>query len=84
MISLNLVSLNDYSFFVLSIVATLAILGYRLYLARQFPEELSLVSEKPNTRHFSIKSRLSFYFDCSTLYRDVWEKVRCRWLASKL
>ncbi|CAG8953375.1 hypothetical protein HYFRA_00010120 [Hymenoscyphus fraxineus] len=68
---LDLAKLKQSDVIIFSIVVTLICLVYWFYLARQFPSELS-VSEKPDDRHFSIKSRLAFYFDCSSLYGDVW------------
>ncbi|KAL9616420.1 MAG: hypothetical protein Q9160_008719 [Pyrenula sp. 1 TL-2023] len=65
----------QYSGFIsLAIIAVVLSLLYRIDLARQFPKELSLIRERSNAKHFSIKTRLAFYFRCSSLYHDIWEK----------
>lgn len=68
--------LQDYGFFILAIGATVLGLFCRARAANRFPRNLSLIREKPRTKHFSIRTRLAFYFRCSSLYRDIWDKVR--------
>lgn len=67
--------LQDYGFLILAIGATVLGLFFRARAANRFPGNLSLIREKPRTKHFSIKTRLAFYFRCSSLYRDIWDKV---------
>lgn len=68
--------LPDHGFLILAIGATVLGLFLRARAANSLPKELSLIREKPQNKHFSIKTRLAFYFHCSSLYRDIWDKVR--------
>lgn len=77
MTSLDFAVIQYSGFIPLAIIAMVLSLVYQIYLARQFPKELSLIREKPHANHFSIRTRLAFYFRCSSLYHDVWEKVCC-------
>jgi hypothetical protein len=77
MASLDFIPTQGSGFILLAIIAMVLSLIYQIYLTRQFPKELSLIREKPNANHFSIRTRLAFYFHCSSLYHDIWENVRC-------
>lgn len=75
----SLMALQDHGYLFLAIGAIMLGLLFRAYVATtldSFPRELSLIREKPNSKHFSIKTRLAFYLHCSSLYRDIWDKVR--------
>lgn len=73
--------LQVHGFLILAIGATVLGLFLRARAANSLPKELSLIREKPQNKHFSITTRLAFYFHCSSLYRDIWDKVRpCRHL----
>lgn len=76
LVNTPLAMLHDHEFLILAIGAAVLGLFLRARAATGFPKELSLIREKPQTKHFSIKTRLAFYFRCSSLYRDVWDKVR--------
>lgn len=65
----------DHPFVVVSIVASIIALIYRAYAATPFSGDLPLVREKDGVKRFSILTRVSFYFTCSKLYRDVYERV---------
>lgn len=65
----------DHPLVLLAVFTALVVFAYRVYLATLVPRDVSLVREKPGHKHFSLGTRLSFYFNCSSLYRDVWEKV---------
>lgn len=71
-----LAMLQDHRFLILAIGATVLGLFLRARAAASIPKELPLIREKQQHKHFSIKTRLAFYFRCSSLYRDVWDKVR--------
>ncbi|KAM7183332.1 Cytochrome P450 [Naviculisporaceae sp. PSN 640] len=83
MVVLSLVnSLHDNSFLLGAIGASLLGLLCRLLMITQFrakfPKELGLVGEKPGKKTFSLRNRLTFYFNCSKLYNDVWHKFSKR------
>lgn len=67
--------LQGHGFAILAVFAAVVGYIYRAYLPSTFPETLSLIREKPGSKHFSLWTRASFYFGCSALYRDVWENV---------
>ncbi|KAL0938263.1 cytochrome p450 [Colletotrichum truncatum] len=79
-IVLELQTVKDHGLLVLAVVAVVIGLIYRVFLARPFHKDLDLVGEKPGQRHFSLWTRLSFYFNCSALYRNVWDKFSKRGL----
>jgi hypothetical protein len=64
-----------HSILVLCLAAMLFILLCKLTSANDVPKELPLISEKATAVRFSIRTRLSFYFRCSSLYSEVWNKV---------
>ncbi|KAL1850214.1 hypothetical protein Daus18300_013014 [Diaporthe australafricana] len=72
--NMPLMVLQDHGFIVLAIGATILGLLFRAYAATDLPRELSLIREKPKSKHFSITTRLAFYLHCSSLYRDIWYK----------
>jgi len=67
--------LQEYGLAILAVFTAVIGFIYRAYLAAIFPKDLSLIREKPGHKHFSLWTRASFYFNCSGLYRDVWDKV---------
>jgi len=70
---------HENRFFVGAVGASLLGLLCRAFIITQsksaFPKELRLVGEKPGKKSFSLRTRLSFYFNCSRLYNEVWTKV---------
>ncbi|KAI1929809.1 hypothetical protein LOZ65_001637 [Ophidiomyces ophidiicola] len=65
--------LRDHGLAILAISAAVFAF-YKTFLADSLPKDIPLVREKPGRKGFSLRTRISFYLDCSRLYRDVWDK----------
>ncbi|KAI1907484.1 hypothetical protein LOZ61_006119 [Ophidiomyces ophidiicola] len=65
--------LRDHGLAILAISAAVFAF-YKTFLAASLPKDIPLVREKPGRKGFSLRTRISFYLDCSRLYRDVWDK----------
>ncbi|KAN0083593.1 hypothetical protein V8E54_002681 [Elaphomyces granulatus] len=68
----------DNGFVLLAVVSLILGLVYRAYSPTGFSDDLSLIREAPGKKHFSIWTRISFYFNCASLYRDVYDKFSKR------
>jgi hypothetical protein len=66
---------QDYGYVLLALVSLILGLVYRAYSTTGFPDKLSLIREAPGKKHFSIWTRISFYFNCASLYQDIYNKV---------
>lgn len=60
----------------LIVSAIVVAIVYRAIEAHWFYIGIDLVREKPGGKRFSLWTRFMFYIDCSSLYNDVWHKVR--------
>lgn len=58
-----------------AVIVTSFGLIYHYYSDATFSQDLPLVREKNGVKRFSIGTRASFYFNCSKLYRDIYEGV---------
>lgn len=58
--------------------AALVFVGlYRLdaLISVPYPKGVPLLREPPGATRFSLKTRLAYYTDCPSLYREAWENV---------
>lgn len=40
-----------------------------------YPKSVPLLREPPGATRFSMKTRMAYYTDCASLYREAWENV---------
>lgn len=48
------------------------------YLTVRYPKGVTLIREPPGAKRFSWRTRLAYYTDCRTLYREAYNEVRRR------
>ncbi|CAI6099014.1 unnamed protein product [Clonostachys chloroleuca] len=41
----------------------------------KFPKSLPLIRERPSSSRFSIRTRLSYYLNCTSMYNEIWKKI---------
>lgn len=45
-------------------------------LSVPYPKGVPLLREPPGATRFSLKTRIAYYTDCASLYKEAWENVR--------
>jgi hypothetical protein len=59
----------------LVVILVLACVSERYIFKVQSPPGVALVRERPGARHFSWRTRLAYYMDCKSLYREAFDNV---------
>lgn len=59
--------------------AALAVLyvAHSLFFSVPYPQGVPLIREPPGKRSFSWKTRLAYFTDCKSVFREAYEIVRC-------